>query len=124
LNNVLLVVKSPTGGTELPGRAMKPVGLAAVTATFLAAAPASAQGPDAWRMHDWMDWGWGGMWFGPLFMIALLALLVAGLVALVRWSGSRGSDGGGRLRRDERARGERVTAPLSGRPPGARLGAP
>jgi putative membrane protein len=113
LNDVRLVVKPPGGdSTEQLGRAMKPVALAAVTATFLAGPPAWAQGPDPWRMHEWMGWGWGGMWFGPLFMIALLALLVAGVVALVRWSGSRGSDGGGRVRTardilDERyARGE------------------
>jgi putative membrane protein len=40
-------------------------------------------------MHDWMM-GWGGMWLGPLFMIAVLALLVAAVVALARWmSGGR-----------------------------------
>lgn len=37
-------------------------------------------------MHDW-GWGWGGMWLGPLFMIAWLALLVAVIVLLVRWLG-------------------------------------
>jgi putative membrane protein len=52
------------------------------------------------------------MWFGPLFMIALLALLIAGIVALVRWIGGGVSDGSGRVRTardilDERyARGE------------------
>ena len=40
-----------------------------------------AQGPGPWQMHDWMGWGWGGMWLGPIFMIALLALLVAAIVA-------------------------------------------
>jgi putative membrane protein len=44
-------------------------------------------------MHDWM--GWGGMWLGPIVMIALLALLIAGIVALVRW---KGGDGDGRVR--------------------------
>lgn len=34
-----------------------------------------------WRMHDW---GWGGMWLGPIFMLVVLAVLVAGIVALVR----------------------------------------
>jgi putative membrane protein len=49
------------------------------------------------------------MWLGPLFMIALLALVIAGIVAAVRWIGG---DGGGRVRTardilDERyARGE------------------
>jgi putative membrane protein len=50
------------------------------------------------------------MGLGPLFMIVLLALLIAAIVALVRWIG--GSDGGRRSRAardilDERyARGE------------------
>lgn len=50
--------------------------------------PAAAQqdwGP--WRMHDWAGWGWGGMLLGPLFMLAVLALLVAVVVLLVRWLG-------------------------------------
>ena len=35
-------------------------------------------------------WGWGGgMFFGPLFMIALFALTVVLLVALVRWLNGR-----------------------------------
>jgi putative membrane protein len=52
------------------------------------------------------------MWLGPLFMIALLALVIAGIVALVRWMGGGSIDGGGRRRTareilDERyARGE------------------
>ena len=74
--------------------------------------PALAQqdfGP--WRMHDW-GWGWGGMFFGPILMLAVLALLVAFIVGLVRWFGSdRGiSSGSVRTARDildERyARGE------------------
>jgi putative membrane protein len=52
------------------------------------------------------------MWLGPLFMIAPVALLIAGIVALMRWTGGGSSDGGGRVRTardilDERyARGE------------------
>ncbi len=52
------------------------------------------------------------MWLGPLFMVALLALLIAGIAALVRWMGGTRNDGGGRVRTareilDERyARGE------------------
>lgn len=43
-------------------------------------------------MHDWnMWWGGGGMWLGPLSMILWLAVLVAIVVALVRWSGGAGS---------------------------------
>ena len=42
-----------------------------------------------WQMmHGWgMDWGWGGMFLGPLFMIAWLALLVAVIVLVIRWLG-------------------------------------
>ena len=38
-------------------------------------------------MNDWgFGWGWGGgMFFGPLFMIAGPALLIALVVLLVRW---------------------------------------
>jgi putative membrane protein len=52
------------------------------------------------------------MWLGPLFMTAVLAVLIVGIVALVRWIGGHGIDGGGRARTpreilDERyARGE------------------
>lgn len=73
---------------------------------------ASAQGPGPWQMHEWMGWGWGGMWLGPIFMIALLALFVAAIVALVRWVGGSSGDGAERVRTareilDERyARGE------------------
>jgi putative membrane protein len=44
-------------------------------------------------MHDWNGW-WegGGMWFGPVGMILWLAVLVAIIVALVRWLG--GTAGG------------------------------
>lgn len=71
-----------------------------------------AQGLGPWQMHDWMGWGWGGMWFGPLFMLIPLALLIAAIVLLVRWMGGGSGDGGGRVRTareilDERyARGE------------------
>ncbi len=42
-------------------------------------------------MHDWnMWWGGGGMWFGPLWMIVWLAVLVVIIVALVRWIGGTG----------------------------------
>jgi putative membrane protein len=91
---------------------MKLFGLAAVVATSLAASSVGAQGSGPWQMHDWTGWGWGGMWIGPLFMIAVLALLIAGIVSLVRWIGGGGGDSGGRVRAareilDERyARGE------------------
>ncbi|KAB2941752.1 MAG: SHOCT domain-containing protein [Hyphomicrobium sp.] len=45
-------------------------------------------------MHDWnMWWGGGGMWFGPLWMIVWLLVVVAGVAALVRWLGGAGGDG-------------------------------
>jgi putative membrane protein len=90
------------------------VSLAPIGALSLPAA-AWAQGPGPWRMHEWTGWGWGwggGMWLGPLFMIALLVLLIAAIVALVRWMGGGSGDSGGRVRTardilDERyARGE------------------
>lgn len=60
--------------------------LVATAVLLSTAGPAAAQrdwGP--WRMHDWT--GWGGMVLGPLFMLAVLALLVALVVLLVRWLG-------------------------------------
>lgn len=45
-------------------------------------------------MHDWgYGWGWGGgMFFGPLFMIAGPVLLIILVVLLIRWlSDSRGN---------------------------------
>ena len=77
---------------------------------FVVGAPAWAQGTGPWQMHDWM--GWGGMWLGPLFMIIPVALLIVGIVALVRWMGGSTGNVAGRVRTardilDERyARGE------------------
>jgi hypothetical protein len=74
---------------------MKLVGLTALTAASLLAEPAWARGPDT--MRDWMGRGWDGMWFGPLFIIPLLAVQIAGTVALVRWiGGDRRDDIAGR----------------------------
>jgi putative membrane protein len=62
-------------------------------------------------MHDW-GWGWGGgMFFGPLFMIAGPVLLVLLLVLLISWlTGRREVGVGARTARevlDERfAKGE------------------
>lgn len=64
-------------------------------------------------MHDWnMWWGGGGMWFGPLWMIVWLTLLVAIIVGVLRWLGAIGGGANTRARGardilDERyARGE------------------
>ncbi len=54
-------------------------------------------------MHDWwMGWGpggWGGMWFGPVFMLIPVALLIVVIVIAIRWAG-----GGVRLSRSHTAR--------------------
>jgi uncharacterized membrane protein len=50
-----------------------------------------AQGADPWSMHDRLDWE---MWLGPPAAVVLLALSVAGVVALARWIG--GGRRGGR----------------------------
>ena len=49
-------------------------------------------------MHEWMGWGWGGMFLGPLFMIVWLALLVAAC----RAGACAGSEAGALARRRHR----------------------
>jgi putative membrane protein len=49
-----------------------------------AAAPAE---PYAWGSQMMWGWGWYGMIFGPLFMILVLAVIIAVAVLLVRWLG-------------------------------------
>jgi putative membrane protein len=68
-----------------------------LTAASLAAA--WSQEPGSWGMHDRLDWG---MWFGPLFMLAPLALVIIAVVVLIRWLGGRTAEGGSRgyTRRD------------------------
>lgn len=84
-----------------------------VVALFAASRQSLAQqeyGP--WRMHDWMGWSGGGMWFGPLWMLVSLAALVALIVILMRWltpdgGGTRVSERAARDILDDRyARGE------------------
>jgi putative membrane protein len=105
-------VKSERQQRGAPDCAMKLASLTTVAAASLAVRSAWAQDSGPWQMHDWMGWGWGGMWLGPLFMIAVLAVLIVGIVALVRWIGGSGIHGGGRVHTpreilDERcARGE------------------
>jgi putative membrane protein len=66
---------------------MKHIVLLAIGSLLSSSIAASAQQDGTWRMHDGMGWGWGGMWLGPLFMLAALALLVAIVVFLARWLG-------------------------------------
>lgn len=91
---------------------MKHLAVLPVFAITMAASSASAQqdfGP--WRLHDW-GWGWGGMWLGPVFMLLVLAGLVAGIVALVRLfagnesSGDRTSRSAREILDERYARGE------------------
>ena len=56
------------------------VAIGTLLGTSLPAVAQQDSGP--WGMHEWMGWGWGGMVLGPLFMVALLALLVAVVIAL------------------------------------------
>jgi putative membrane protein len=56
-------------------------------------AEAWAQGLELWGMHDRLDWG---MWFGSLFALLPLALLIITVVVLVRWLGGRAAKGGNR----------------------------
>lgn len=66
-----------------------------LTAPLLAAAPALAQGGgyyrDNWGPH--MMWGFGGGWFGWLFMIAFWVLVIAVIVWGVRLLTGRGGGG-------------------------------
>ena len=51
-------------------------------------------------MHDWgYSWGWGsGMFFGPLFMIAVPVLTIVLIVVLVRWLNGGRDAASGQLR--------------------------
>jgi uncharacterized membrane protein len=66
---------------------MKQIVLLATGTLLSSSIAAFAQQDGPWRMHDGMGWGWGGMWLGPLVMLAALALFVAIVVFLVRWVG-------------------------------------
>lgn len=68
-----------------------PLSIAAIgTAIALLPSAALAQTTDpdryGWGPHM-MGWGWSGMIFGPIFMILVLALVIAVAVLLVRWLG-------------------------------------
>jgi len=71
---------------------MKKASIAVVAATVAAAMPnwAVAQqtfDPDRYGYGPHMMWWGGGWFFGPLFMILVLAVVIALAVLLVRWLG-------------------------------------
>ena len=64
-------IRSISSGALLPG--------------LLGASPAWAQqGSGYYQGHMW-DGGWHGWLFGPLMMILFIALVVIGILLLVRW---------------------------------------
>lgn len=74
---------------------MRPVRnrLALLSLSMIAAAPALAQGGD-WRSGSHM---WSGGWWmllGPLWMIIVLAGIVAAVVMALRWAGVTGGSAG------------------------------
>ncbi len=60
------------------------VGASAPISARAAEAPGA---PYAWGPGMMWGWGWSGMVFGPLFMILVLAVVIAVAVLLVRWIG-------------------------------------
>lgn len=62
------------------------------SAAGLMAAPAMAQNQGGYYGHGHM-WDGSGWWMflGPLWMIVVLGVLIAGVVLLVRWLGGPGS---------------------------------
>ncbi len=79
--------------------------IAGALATELVFAPgwALAQGQPTGELYGygphmmWWDGGGYGMFFGPLFMILTLVVLIAGVVLLVQWLGGGASQGAQRL---------------------------
>ena len=65
------------------------VRVAAVPVTFAASSPAWAQqGGPGYGSHMWEGGSW--MFFGPVMMIIVIAVIVAMIVLLARWLGSSG----------------------------------
>lgn len=65
-------------------------GLAAIALTPAVAWAQTAPGPYGYGPPMMWGWGWYGMIFGPLFMIAMLAVVVTFVALAVRWLGGSG----------------------------------
>ena len=71
---------------------MSRFGLAALGAVFVLAAGAAPVAAQQWSYGPYTMWdhaGWG-MLFGPVMMIALLAIIIIVAILLVRWLGGVG----------------------------------
>lgn len=69
--------------------AMVALATSAVAAAIPDWAMAQAFDPDryGYGQHMWGGGGWAGLFLGPLFMILVLALVIALAVLIVRWLG-------------------------------------
>jgi putative membrane protein len=70
-----------------------------LAAELLSTSPALAQ-PGRygdWHMGQWMMGDWGVGWFGMIFMLVFWALVIGGVILLIRWlaqsSAGRGRSG-------------------------------
>jgi len=83
------------GGKPMPKALIKMVAAAGSALTLMHSA-VWAQAPSdvdryAYGPHMmWWGGGWYGMILGPLFMILVLAAVIAAVVLLVRWAGGQG----------------------------------
>ncbi|MEN2980457.1 SHOCT domain-containing protein [Tistrella bauzanensis] len=71
---------------------MSRFGLTAIGAVLASTAGVSPAIAQQWSYGPYMMWdhGWWGMIFGPIMMIALVAIIVVAVALLVRWLGGAG----------------------------------